>query len=530
MSYQPLSPSQTYPEVPINENMVALGQAFLWAHDPTADAGLVVGFSGGTFAETLVADDTLTLTDEEINYVVVHRATLVLSAEAATSSSDAPATWDDTATYGRVARVTFVGGALTEYADERLSPGGIFDHSPTVPAPAAPAAADVSIVDSGGYFTGTDVEAALQELGAASGGGSLSVTTKGDLQTYDTAAARLPVGTDGQVLTADSAEATGLKWVAAAGGGGAAVDIRVFTASGTWTKPAGGQTMCRVDCWGAGGGGGGGGGIASGTRRDGGPGGGGGSFVSRIFRLSELGATEAIVVGTGGSAGTGGSSGNGTAGGLGGDSTFGSTKCAAFGGGGGSYGDTNATGRGSGGGGGSAGAGANGGATTVLGGVPAATAGANGISGQGGGGAKGSGGHAEYGGGGGGGGLSGIGGGSVFGGSGGGVGGALSSSNLSFVAGEGGRTGGIGFGTGSGNDGANRGTATTGGAGAAGASLTTAQMPGGGGGGGDNASGTGGAGGEGGAGGGGGGGGGAGTPTGGAGGAGGRGEVRVYSW
>ena len=42
---------------------------------------------------------------------------------------------------------------------------------------------------------------------------SVSVTTKGDLQTYDTGAQRLGVGTNGQVLQADSAEATGLKWV-----------------------------------------------------------------------------------------------------------------------------------------------------------------------------------------------------------------------------------------------------------------------------------------------------------------------------
>lgn len=34
----------------------------------------------------------------------------------------------------------------------------------------------VSIADAGGYFTGTDVEAALQELGAAVGGGSLNTT------------------------------------------------------------------------------------------------------------------------------------------------------------------------------------------------------------------------------------------------------------------------------------------------------------------------------------------------------------------
>lgn len=52
-----------------------------------------------------------------------------------------------------------------------------------------------------------------------SGSGSSPLTTKGDLYTYSSVAARLAVGTDGQFLSADSSTATGLKWVDAAGAG-----------------------------------------------------------------------------------------------------------------------------------------------------------------------------------------------------------------------------------------------------------------------------------------------------------------------
>ena len=51
-------------------------------------------------------------------------------------------------------------------------------------------------------------------------GGSSALTTKGDIATFATTDVRLPVGADNQVLTADAAEATGVKWATPAAGAG----------------------------------------------------------------------------------------------------------------------------------------------------------------------------------------------------------------------------------------------------------------------------------------------------------------------
>ena len=52
----------------------------------------------------------------------------------------------------------------------------------------------------------------------ADAGFTSPLTTKGDLFTWDTGNARLPVGTNGQVLTAQSGQATGLQWATPSSG------------------------------------------------------------------------------------------------------------------------------------------------------------------------------------------------------------------------------------------------------------------------------------------------------------------------
>lgn len=84
-----------------------------------------------------------------------------------------------------------------------------------------------------GVWNGTTIAIANGGTGqttASAAFGALSpLTTKGDLHGYDTANNRIPIGTNGQVLTADSAQTLGLKWATASPGALSAITAAVAT-------------------------------------------------------------------------------------------------------------------------------------------------------------------------------------------------------------------------------------------------------------------------------------------------------------
>ncbi len=90
-------------------------------------------------------------------------------------------------------------------------------------------------VKPGGGIPNTDLTAAVQtSLGLANSSLQPSLlTTKGDLLSATAAStpARLDVGSDGQVLTADSTQSTGLKWGSAASSGAEVFNIQTYGAT-----------------------------------------------------------------------------------------------------------------------------------------------------------------------------------------------------------------------------------------------------------------------------------------------------------
>jgi hypothetical protein len=80
------------------------------------------------------------------------------------------------------------------------------------------------------YFTATGASIFYDYIQA---GAVSPLTTKGDLYTFSTSDARLGVGANNTVLTADSAEATGLKWATPASSSPASAGATVATDQST---------------------------------------------------------------------------------------------------------------------------------------------------------------------------------------------------------------------------------------------------------------------------------------------------------
>lgn len=159
------------------------------------------------------------------------------------------------------------------------------------------------IASTGVFYRGTSIMPTVAEndlvyirKDLADAKGDLIVASAADIVT------RLALGTSGQALVVDTADALGVKW-------GSPVakpnQVDVFTSSGNWSLPLGAKLVTVYLSGGGGGGGGGGSMIGSTGVSGGGGGGGGGSVLIVTYEADALASVVPVVVGAGGAGGAG---------------------------------------------------------------------------------------------------------------------------------------------------------------------------------------------------------------------------------
>lgn len=111
------NPADPFPIV--NSALDVYAHQEVYAIDPTEAQLLTFYYLGGRWGGFPITDGSVALTDNAENYVVVARATGVLSV--ATTATN----WNNGADYGRVYHITTLSGARQTVRDYRAGPGGV---------------------------------------------------------------------------------------------------------------------------------------------------------------------------------------------------------------------------------------------------------------------------------------------------------------------------------------------------------------------------------------------------------------------
>lgn len=119
----PIQSAQSEPEVPANENFDTLSAAGIFGKRHAATSGLSFGYYGGIYNGNTVADGAVALTNDSDNYIVVNRATGVVSASVGTAD------WSSSS-YARLYKGVAASGAVT-YTDHRQDSNGLLLTAPS---------------------------------------------------------------------------------------------------------------------------------------------------------------------------------------------------------------------------------------------------------------------------------------------------------------------------------------------------------------------------------------------------------------
>jgi hypothetical protein len=169
-----LTSNQSSKEVTANALFDAGSPATLWGRRASTCSGLTWGYYGGYFNGS-IANGTVLLTASTTNYVQAHESTGAVSVNTTGFTT------------GKIPLYEIVTGTATvtsytdrrSYAPQALAGGGVSSVN-TKTGVVTLGAADIGITDAGGYFSGTEVEAALQELGSSRAGLGTASTLASD--------------------------------------------------------------------------------------------------------------------------------------------------------------------------------------------------------------------------------------------------------------------------------------------------------------------------------------------------------------
>lgn len=145
------SPPQASAEVVVNENFESVGVASIFGKAQATSSALTWGGYGGQYEGNLVADWTVTLTDNATNYIVVNRSTGVVSVATTTTN------WSSS-TYARIYKVVTASAQVTSELDSRLDTNGLL-----APGSTSGTAASLDFDTDGTLAANSDAKIATQK-------------------------------------------------------------------------------------------------------------------------------------------------------------------------------------------------------------------------------------------------------------------------------------------------------------------------------------------------------------------------------